>query len=145
MDTQLDNVTQVMGGKKVFTSPPLTENELVQHIRIGLPVGVIDSIMERFCLTSEELVKPLGVSISTIKRRHKQTQLSPAVSDRLFLVASIVSEATETLGSQEKAARWLHKPNRSLGGDTPLSRIDTSIGIQQLKVVLLRIEHGVFA
>lgn len=145
MDTQLDNVTQAMGGKKVFTSPPLTENELVQHIRIGLPVGVIDAIMEQFFLTPEELVNPLGVSISTIKRRHTHAVLSPAVSDRLFLLASIVSEATETLGNQEKAARWLHKANRSLGGDTPLSRMDTYIGIQQVKDVLMRIEHGIFA
>jgi len=145
MDIALDNLTQVMGGKKVFPSPPLNENELAQYIRKGLPVSVIDSIMEAFSLTSEDLVIPLGVSISTIKRRHKQTQLSPSVSDRLFRVASIVSEATETLGSQEKAARWLHKPNRALGGDSPLSRLDTSIGFQQVEEVLLRIEYGIFS
>lgn len=145
MDIILDNLTQVMGGKKVFPSPPLNENELVQYIRNGLPVSVMDSIMESFSLTSEDLVMPLGVSISTIKRRHKQTQLTPAVSDRLFRVASIISDATETLGSQEKAARWLHKPNRALEGDSPLSRLDTSIGFQQVEEILLRIEHGIFA
>jgi uncharacterized protein (DUF2384 family) len=31
--------------------------------------------------------------------------------------------ATDTLGNREKAARWLHKPNRSLSGETPLSRL----------------------
>ena len=145
MDIVLDNLNQVMGGKKAFSSPPLNENELVQCIRNGLPVSVIDSIMEGFSLTSEDLVIPLGVSISTIKRRHKQTELTPSVSDRLFRLASIVSEATETLGSKEKAARWLHKPNRALGGDSPLSRLDTSIGFQQVEDVLLRIEHGIFS
>ena len=130
MANQLDNVIKIMGGEKVFSYPSLTENELVQQIRAGFPVGVIDSIMEQFSLTFEEMVKPLGVTLSIIKYLHKQTQLSPQVSDRLFLLSSILSEATETLGNHEKAARWIHKSNRSLAGDTPLSRIDTSIGRQ---------------
>lgn len=101
--------------------------------------------MARFTLTTDEMAKLLGVSMGNIQCRHKQTQLSPAISDRLFLVARIVSEATETLGNEEKAVRWLHKTNRTLGRDTPLSRLDTSIGIQQLKEVLMCIEHGIFA
>ena len=101
--------------------------------------------MANFHLTSEDLVKPLGVSISTIKRRHQSTQLNPNISDRLFRVASIISQATETLGSQEKAKRWLQKPNRTLGGDTPLSRLDTSIGFLQVENVLLSIEHGIYS
>jgi len=145
MEIALDSLTRVMGGKDVFSTPPSNENELAQYIRKGLPVSVIDSIMEGFSLTSEDLVIPLGISISTIKRRHKQTQLNPGVSDRLFRVASIVAQATETLGSQEKAARWLHKPNRALGGDSPLSRLDTSIGFHQIEEVLQRIEHGIFS
>lgn len=145
VDSKLCRVIQIMGGKKVFPSPPSSKNEFAQYIRKGLPVSVIDSIIERFSLTFEELVNPLGVSISTIKRHHKQDKLSPMVSDRAYRVVSILSAATETLGSQEKVARWLHKPNRSLRGDTPLSRMDTSIGIQQIKDVLVRIEHGVFA
>lgn len=142
MQTVFDTLTETLGGKKVFRKSFQDENEIVKNIRLGLPIASIDALMEGFSLTAEELVAPLGVSLSTIKRRHSQKRLTAPVSDRLFRVAKIVALATQTLGTQEKAARWLHKPNRSLSGDTPLSRLDTSIGFSQVEDVLLRIEYG---
>ncbi len=141
----LEMLTQVMGGDKVFPDRPMNEGDFARQIRQGLPVDAIDALMEQFNLTSEELVNPLGVSISTIRRRHKQAHLTPPVSDRLFRIARIISMATDTLGSREKAARWLHKPNRALSGETPLSRLDTTIGYQQVEDVLFHIEQGLVA
>ncbi len=145
MSAIINTLTETLGGKKVFHKAVHDENEIVQSIRLGLPIAAVDALMDRFSLTAEELVAPLGVSLSTIKRRHTQERLSAAVSDRLFRVAKIVALATETLGNQEKATRWLHKPNRSLSGDTPLSRLDTSIGFSQVEEILMRIEHGLLS
>jgi len=141
----LETLTQVMGGDKVFPDRLMNEADLARQIRKGLPVDAIDALMEQYNLTSEELVNPLGVSISTIRRRHKHPQLTPPVSDRLFRIARIISIATDTLGGREKAARWLHKPNRALSGETPLSRLDTTIGYQQVEEVLFHIEQGLVA
>jgi putative toxin-antitoxin system antitoxin component (TIGR02293 family) len=49
------------------------------------------------------------------------------------------------LGSEEKAARWLHTPNRALGGNLPLELLDTDLGSRQVEEVLGRIEHGVYS
>lgn len=144
MQTVFEVLTEALGGKKVLRKTFRDENEIAKSIRLGLPIASVDALMERFNLTAEELVAPLGVSLSTIKRRHTQKRLTAPVSDRLFRVAKIVALATETLGTREKAARWLHKPNRSLSGDTPLSRLDTSIGSSQVEGVLLRIEYGLY-
>ena len=141
----LETLTQVMGGDKVFPNRPMNEGDFARQIRTGLPVNAIDALMEQFNLTSEELVNPLGISIATIRRRHKQPHLTPPVSDRLYRVARIISIAADTLGSREKAARWLHKPNRALSGETPLSRLDTTIGYQQVEEVLFHIDQGLVA
>ncbi len=145
MSLSIESLTSVMGGLKVF-SPPLTNKiDLINNIRTGLPTSAIDALMKQFNLTAEELVNPLGVSISTIKRRHQQPKLSSAVSDRLIRLAKIIALATDILGSRNKATRWLHKPNRTLTGESPLSRLDTAIGMSQVEEILYRLEHGLFS
>jgi putative toxin-antitoxin system antitoxin component (TIGR02293 family) len=47
------------------------------------------------------------------------------------------------LGSEEKAARWLRRPNRALGNQAPLDLMDSDIGTRQVEEVLGRIEHGI--
>jgi len=53
--------------------------------------------------------------------------------------------AEEVLGTAEKAARWLKKPNRALGGAVPLAQLDTDIGARQVEEILGRIEHGLYS
>ena len=57
----------------------------------------------------------------------------------------LVAQATEVLGSQKKAVRWLESPNRALGGAIPMSLLDTDVGTQAAEAVLTRIEYGVFS
>ena len=142
MPTAIDSLTEALGGRKVFPKALRNENEMVRNIRLGLPIAAVDALIEGFGLTNDELAAILGISVSTMKRRHQQDRLTAPVSDRLYRVAKIVTLATQTLGNREKATRWLHKPNRSLNGDTPISRLDTMIGFSQVEQTLLRIEHG---
>lgn len=145
MSATIHVLTEMLGGRKVFPKEIQDENELIESIRSGLPIESVDALIEGFNLTAEELVAPLGISLSTIKRRHKQQRFTTPVSDRVFRLAKIVALARDTLGSREKAARWLRKPNRALSGETPLSRLDTSLGSTQVEHVLQRIEHGLFS
>lgn len=49
------------------------------------------------------------------------------------------------LEADRPAHRWLRKPNRALGGRTPLSLLDTAPGAELVSDVLVRIEHGSFS
>jgi putative toxin-antitoxin system antitoxin component (TIGR02293 family) len=60
-------------------------------------------------------------------------------------VARIVALAEESLGSREKAARWLKRPNRALGNAIPLAHLDTDPGVRQVEDLLGRISHGVYS
>ena len=79
----------------------------------------------------------------TIARRKKEQKLQVDESDRLLRLARISAQATATLGSKEKAAQWLRRPNRALGNQAPVDVIDSDIGTRQVKEVLGRIEHGI--
>jgi putative toxin-antitoxin system antitoxin component (TIGR02293 family) len=46
------------------------------------------------------------------------------------------------LGDDETARRWLRRPNRALGGRTPLESLDTELGARLVENVLGRIAYG---
>ena len=53
--------------------------------------------------------------------------------------------ATTIFGSSVKADRWLRKPNRALNGDTPISRLSTNEGLEEVRSILRKIEYGDFS
>jgi putative toxin-antitoxin system antitoxin component (TIGR02293 family) len=59
-------------------------------------------------------------------------------------IVEVTARAMEVFGSREKALRWLKAPVRSLGDQPPLSLLDTEEGIERVKDVLGRVEHGVW-
>ncbi|PSO76733.1 MAG: hypothetical protein BRC37_03200 [Cyanobacteria bacterium QH_3_48_40] len=63
----------------------------------------------------------------------------------MWRAAVILREATEILGSRDKATRWLHRENRALGGVRPLELIATEAGYEEVRNVLGRIEWGVWS
>ena len=66
-------------------------------------------------------------------------------SDRLYRVASTLSQVVEVLGSIDKAHVWLKSPNRALGSEMPLDLLGTEIGARQVEEVLLRLNYGIFS
>ena len=51
----------------------------------------------------------------------------------------------EMLGNPDKAVEWLRTPNRALGGELPLDRLDTDLGARDVEDVLGRIAYGVYS
>jgi putative toxin-antitoxin system antitoxin component (TIGR02293 family) len=65
------------------------------------------------------------------------------IADKVARAHDVLRRAAEVLGSREAGRQWLTRPNPALGTKTPLSLLDTSLGWEQVKQVLGRIEHGV--
>lgn len=136
-------IVDVLGGHDAG-HPPSSE-DLKQQIRHGLPISVLEAVTARFSLNPEEVASALDLSPPAPGQPRPGRRLRPADSDRLFRLIRIIAETADVLGSEEKASRWLQAPNRALGGQTPLSLLDTDPGAQQVEEVLGRIEHGVFS
>ncbi len=76
---------------------------------------------------------------------HTPRRLTPSESDLVVRTAAALSKAIDVLGEKSKAVHWLKSPNTALGGQTPLSLLDTSAGEHEVEALLDRIEYGVYS
>lgn len=60
-----------------------------------------------------------------------------------MMVEAALSRATEVLGNQEEAMRWMGTPVRALDYATPISLLNNQVRLEAVKRVLGRLEHGV--
>ena len=114
-------------------------------VGLALPFTSLERVMERFGLNREEISSALDLPTRTLARRKQERRLRRDESDRLFRLVRIAEQATQVLGSRDKASMWLHTSNRALGGQPPLTLLDTDLGARQVEEILGRIEYGVYS
>jgi putative toxin-antitoxin system antitoxin component (TIGR02293 family) len=141
MASELRAVIAELGGEPVLGPSVRTETDLRAAIREGLPQTAVEEVMRAAGLTLKELATSLDLSPRSLQRR-RGGRLARHESDRLYRLARIVALAKRYLGDEETAARWLRRPNRALGGGTPLETIDTELGARTVENVLGRIAYG---
>lgn len=140
----IQHAIEIVGGSLALGHSVRSGRELVAAMRDGLPVGAIEHVIAsgRLSLAEVDLVV---LPRKTLSHRRKIGTLTPDQSDRLMRTARVIAAAEETFGSQEKAATWLRRPTTALGGDAPLSLLDTSEGALIVEDLLARIDHGLAA
>jgi putative toxin-antitoxin system antitoxin component (TIGR02293 family) len=137
-------VVELLGGRAVLGRLSKSE-DLVQAVRQGLPYAALEALTRILGLDIGEIGSVVGIPERTLARRKHQRALSPTESDRLYRIAFITQLASTTLGSVQAARAWMARENRSLGGVTPMSLLDTDIGSRQVEGALLRLSHGIYA
>ncbi len=139
------SIVEVLGGQQAFEEPVFGMDQLQSQIRQGLPYASLEAVVASFELSREACSTALHLPLRTLTRRKKERRLRPDESDRLVRLARILAQAVDVLGTKEKVAQWLRRPNRVLGGETPLAMLDTDLGARQVEEVLGRIEAGVYS
>ncbi len=115
----------------------------VEAIREGFPYDFYETFQAKLQLPEEQLARLLSVTPRTLRRRRRERRrLSHEESDRLWLVAQVFERATETFGSEDRARRWLTRPHRLLGGESPIEHMDTTAGIDRVHYILHQIDHS---
>jgi putative toxin-antitoxin system antitoxin component (TIGR02293 family) len=142
MASELLAVIEELGGEPVLGRSLRTESDLQAAIREGFPQTVVEEVMHGSGLTLKELATSLDLSPRSLQRRRREGRLARYESDRLYRLARIIALAKQYLGDEHKATRWLRRPNRALGGSTPLQLIDTELGARAVENVLGRIAYG---
>ena len=141
--SQVD-VGKVLGVNVSFDNPL----DAIQIIRSGLPIKALRTFSKTLSLTNGDLAHALSLSPRTIKRYHekKETELlSSEVSEHLIQLTELFAKAVEVFGDREQALNWLREPIPGLGGEMPISILDTTVGIELVKNELTNIDHGIFA
>ena len=142
MVNELHAVIEELGGEPVLGRSLRSESDLQAAIRDGFPQTVVEEVMHAAGLTLKELATSLDLSPRSLQRRRHEGRLARYESDRLYRLARIIALAKQYLGDDETATRWLRRPNRALGGSSPLQLIDTELGARAVENVLGRIAYG---
>ncbi len=141
-------VAEKLGGKRVLRREITSELELAEAVRAGLPSSALNHILDELAEWVDsrvEVFRVVGSARTLQRKRTARATLSADESDRLARLARLLVRAEEALGNAEKAHHWLSKPNRALGGERPLSLLDSDAGALAVERVLGRIEHGVYS
>jgi putative toxin-antitoxin system antitoxin component (TIGR02293 family) len=142
MANELHAIVEELGGKHTLGRTLASEHDMREAIRQGFPPAVVEELMRASGLTLKELAAALDLSPRSLQRRRRSGRLARYESDRLYRLARIIALADEFIGDHEKAVRWLKRPNRALGGITPVDALDTELGARQVENVLGRIAYG---
>ena len=140
-------VAKKLGGRGVLHRKIASDRDLIEAVRAGLPAKALDHVLKDWAkqLSQGDVYRVVGRARTLQRKRTRGTSLSADESDRLVRLARILVRAEEALGDEEKARCWLTEENRALGGDRPLSLLDSDAGTLAVERVLGRIEHGVYS
>ncbi|HEX8693495.1 MAG TPA: antitoxin Xre/MbcA/ParS toxin-binding domain-containing protein [Longimicrobium sp.] len=138
-------IAEKLGGARVLQRDIRSDLELAEVIHAGFPIRVVDFVLKAGLLDASELYGLVIPRRTLAHRKEKQNTLSREQSDRLARVVRVLVRAEEALGTVEKAARWLRKENRALGGKRPIELLESDTGARVVERILGRIEHGVYS
>ncbi|NJD67399.1 MAG: hypothetical protein C3F12_13670 [Candidatus Methylomirabilota bacterium] len=141
----VESLSKTLGGPTALKRRITTLADFHRLIAGGLPFAALEMVMRRFQLNRGEVETLLQIPARTIARRKHSRRLRHDESDRLMRLARIATQAAQVFGAEDKAAIWLHRPNRALGLAAPLGLLSTDIGAKQVEDLLGRIEHGVIS
>lgn len=135
--------TRRMAQPSAFHGDPAT---VIEGMRRGTPASVIPVLAARFGLSQDGLFDILRLPRSTMKSRiSKNAPLSASEQDRMYRAERVWARTVDVLEDESAAQAWISRANRSLGGETPLSMLDTEAGYELVLDTLGRIEYGIVA
>lgn len=118
--------------------------DMIAAARRGVPMRAVEALLEAMGIGLQDIAGILPVSYRTLKRYSPDHLLDKDLSAHVLELGRVFVRATETFGNEDRARRWLAGSCQALGGVTPLSMLDTTLGAEAVMDELVRIEHGVY-
>jgi putative toxin-antitoxin system antitoxin component (TIGR02293 family) len=140
------SVAELLTEEDVLTLDDVQSDlDWVRAIQAGLPASAVDAIVAELGFTIAEMEQLVIPRRTLAHRRANKQPLTRDESDRLARIARVALWARETFGDQQKAATWLRRPNRALGGNLPIDLLDSDDGARLVERVIGRLGYGVFS
>lgn len=139
------SAASVLGGEPVLHARPASALEWITLVRQGISASAVDAALRVMGVGQTELARALDIPERTLVRRKKEGKLSRDESGKLVRLAQVIERSVGVFEDERAALSWLRSPNTALGGNSPLSMLDTELGSVAVTNTLGRIEQGVFA
>ena len=125
----------------------LTTTDLIELTRRGVHSRGVSKLLATIELSQDDFANAVRISTRTLSRRLMKAGnlLSADESQKALRLARIFAEASEVLGSEDKAKLWIKRDNKSLGSVPPLKLLDSDLGTEQVLDVLGQIRDGVYS
>ncbi|WP_181161532.1 antitoxin Xre/MbcA/ParS toxin-binding domain-containing protein [Maribrevibacterium harenarium] len=91
---------------------------------------------------SEVIAKTIGNDVSILSKSYQLKRLSPIASDNLIGTLRVYVRAIMIYESVDVAKEWMNTSIPALGGEIPISLLDTHAGRELVHLTLRRIEAG---
>ena len=120
----------------------ISEKDFLLGARKGIPKSKLLAIARESGLTLKELSSYLRISTRSIQEKELSQFIAPGPSERALYIAKLFKSGNDLFGSMEKFHNWLNMENSVMGGEKPVSYLDTFSGIQLVLDELNAIEFG---
>jgi putative toxin-antitoxin system antitoxin component (TIGR02293 family) len=127
-----------------FNFESLTSQYKIGIIKNGITKKQLEAIKSETDFDYHTLSNLLAVSRTTLIKKKGDDKFDQTTSERIMLLAELLSYGRDVFESKEGFNTWLKKPSHSMSGKAPLEMLDTLYGIEEVKKELGRIEYGVY-
>ena len=128
-----------------YVSNTNSEIDTLRLIKKGIPKKALDRTMQMMGFSLEEMSSILHISERTLRRYDDKSRLNVEQSERIIELNSLYHFGIEVLSTLDNFKIWINSPILALGQQKPKDFLDTSLGINMLKNILGRIQHGVYS
>ncbi|MBK7652487.1 MAG: DUF2384 domain-containing protein [Flammeovirgaceae bacterium] len=123
-----------------------TSIELSDLVEQGLPFTLYLNFQRQSCFTQNEMARCLSVSMRYLQNKTKSDTLNKPASERLIILSRIWDAGLATFdGNKGMLNQWLRRPLISLHSRAPLQLMTNVIGMEEVKQLIGRIQHGVYS
>lgn len=136
--------TNQMVGRKLGVSGIRSDRDLAELVIRGLPATAIQSLV-RGGLSDAEAYRLIVPRRTLAHRVANHQPLSKDESDKAVRVARITARGEQVFGESERAWRWMRKPKRRFGGQTPIEMLATEAGARLVEEIIAQIDDGLAA
>lgn len=137
---------------EIFRSSPQAR---IKMIRSGVKAGDAKQMITDLHFDQQALLRALNLKAATVNRKAARDEaLSIEESERVLGIASLVGQLQaiveesgdpEGFDATQWLSRWLREPLSALGGEKPLSILDTMEGQSLVADTLAKVQSGAFA
>ncbi|HTN21488.1 MAG TPA: antitoxin Xre-like helix-turn-helix domain-containing protein [Pelobium sp.] len=132
-------------GALSLKSNVVSDFDLLELTRRGIPKKAILGLIKRISLTIQELAGVMHINERTFQRFNDTDFVKAEYSEKAIELARLYARGEEVFGSLDKFKIWMKTPSIVFKNNAPFALLDSSIGFGLVFNELGRIEHGIFS